>query len=167
MPLEGYLRRVREICSRHNVLMMADEIQSGRVRRAFAMATDREALADVVIQGHVSPATGGFLPPGMPGHSPEIGLPYDPEQARRLLAEAGYPEGRGFPPISTRAFGAVRSQAEYLESQWRDVLGVETRWEILPWAAFLTTLEGNPPQIVNLMWAADYPDPDNFLRFCP
>ncbi len=137
-----------------------------RVRRAFAMATDRETLADVILRGYASPATGGLLPPGMPGHSPEIGLPYNPERARRLLAEAGYPEGRGFPPVSTLAFGAARSRAEYLESQWREVLGVETRWEVLPWAAFLIKLEDNPSQILNLMWTADYPDPDNFLRVC-
>ena len=64
-----------------------------RVRRAFALAINRETLADVVYQGYVSPATGGFVPPGMPGHSAGIGLPYDPEQAARLLAEAGYPDG--------------------------------------------------------------------------
>jgi len=69
-----------------------------RVRRAFTLATDRETLADVILRGYASPATGGFVPPGMPGHSPGIGLPYDPEAARRLLAEAGYPGGRGFPP---------------------------------------------------------------------
>jgi oligopeptide transport system substrate-binding protein len=137
-----------------------------RVRRAFAMATDRETLADVVLRGYVSPATGGFLPPGMPGHSPEIGLPYNPERARRLLAEAGYPGGRGFPPVSTLAFGAAQSRAEHLASQWREVLGVETHWQILPWAEYLDKLARNPPQIVNLMWAADYPDPDNFLRVC-
>ncbi len=137
-----------------------------RVRRAFALATDREALAGVALRGYVSPATGGFLPPGMPGHSPEIGLPYDPERARRLLAEAGYVGGEGFPPVSTLAFGAARSRAEYLKSQWREILGVETGWEVLPWAAFLAKLERNPPQILNLMWKADYPDPDNFLRVC-
>jgi oligopeptide transport system substrate-binding protein len=64
-----------------------------RVRRAFALATDRGILANVVLRGHGAPATGGFIPPGMPGHSPEIGLPYNPDQARQLLGEAGYPGG--------------------------------------------------------------------------
>jgi ABC-type oligopeptide transport system substrate-binding subunit len=69
-----------------------------RVRRAFALATDRETLADVALRGYVAPGTGGFIPPGMPGHSAGIGLSYDPEGARKLLAEAGLPEGPWFSP---------------------------------------------------------------------
>ena len=69
-----------------------------RVRRAFVLATDREALVKAA-RPDCFPATGGFVPPGMPGHSPGIGLPYDPGQARRLLAEAGYPGGQGFPVV--------------------------------------------------------------------
>ncbi len=137
-----------------------------RVRRAFALATDRRRLADVVLRGYVSPATGGLVPPGMPGHAAGIGLPYDPQRARRLLAEAGYPEGRGFPPMGVLTFRAAQSRCDYLESQWREVLGVESRWDVLPWAAFLEKLGQDPPQTLVLMWVADYPDPDNFLRAC-
>ncbi|MGB5932102.1 MAG: ABC transporter substrate-binding protein, partial [Anaerolineae bacterium] len=74
-----------------------------RVRRAFTLATDRGTLADVILRGFVFPTTGGFVPPGIPGHSPGIGLPYDPDQARRLLAEAGYQGGRGFPTVEALA----------------------------------------------------------------
>ena len=59
-----------------------------RVRRAFAFAIDRERLADVVLRGYHIPATGGVVPLRMPGHSSGISLPYDPERARQLLAEA-------------------------------------------------------------------------------
>ena len=52
------------------------------VRRAFALATDQESLAGRVFAGQVSPATGGLVPPGLPGHSADIGLPFDPDQAR-------------------------------------------------------------------------------------
>jgi oligopeptide transport system substrate-binding protein len=135
-----------------------------RVRRAFGMATDRKTLADVVMQGYVSPATGGFVPPGMPGHSPNIGLPYDPAQARQLLAEAGYPGGRGFPVVDAYAFRAIESRSEYLRAQWRENLGVEIAWETIDWAAFLDRLGKEPPHLFNAMWSADYPDPDNFLR---
>jgi ABC-type oligopeptide transport system substrate-binding subunit len=58
-----------------------------RVRRAFAMAVDRTILARVLYKGYELPATSGFVPPGMPGYSAGIGLPYDPPQARQLLAQ--------------------------------------------------------------------------------
>jgi class 3 adenylate cyclase len=70
-----------------------------RVRRAFAMATDKTKLATAVYGGYWFPATGGFVPPGVPGHSANIGLHYDPEVARQLLAEAGYLEARDFPRL--------------------------------------------------------------------
>jgi oligopeptide transport system substrate-binding protein len=135
-----------------------------RVRRAFALAVDKERLADVILKGYVAPATGGFLSPGMPGHSAGIGLPYDPEGARILLAEAGYPEGYGFPLVEGLFPGGWELAARYLQAQWRECLGVEVRGETLEWAAFLNELEDNPPPIIGNGWTADYPDPDNFLR---
>ncbi|MFN2243419.1 MAG: ABC transporter substrate-binding protein, partial [Anaerolineae bacterium] len=68
-----------------------------RVRQAFVLAINKERMNDAVLGADSTPATGGFIPVGMPGHSAGIGLPYDPAQARDLLAEAGYPGGRGFP----------------------------------------------------------------------
>ncbi|MEA3397951.1 MAG: peptide ABC transporter substrate-binding protein, partial [Chloroflexota bacterium] len=135
-----------------------------RVRRAFALATDRETLADVVMRGYVAPATGGLLPPGMPGHSPGIALPYDPQQARRLLAEAGYPDGRGFPVVDALGFRAAESRSEYLQAHWRENLGIEIAWETVEWAEFLDRLGNEIPHLTSLGWVADYPDPDSFLR---
>jgi oligopeptide transport system substrate-binding protein len=137
-----------------------------RVRRAFAFATDRETLADVVLRGYDSPATGGFIPPGMPGHSAGIGLPYDPEQARQLLAEAGYPGGRGFPPADLLARRSDESQSEYLQAQWRENLGIEIEitWETMEYEMFFGRLRREPPSMFLLGWIADYPDPDSFLR---
>ncbi len=136
-----------------------------QVRRAFVLATDRETLADVVMmKGHFFPATGGFVPPGMPGHSAGIGLPYDPDRGRQLLAEAGYPGGRGFPVVGLLTFHGLEPVIEYLQGQWRENLGIETTWEWIEWAMFLDRLEKKPPHMFSLFWTADYPDPDNFLR---
>jgi len=137
-----------------------------RVRRAFALATDREALADVVMKGSAFPATGGLVPPGMPGHSAGIGLPYDPEQARQLLAEAGYPGGRGFPLVDGLAFPGCESQSEYLQAQWRENLGVEITWETMG-PGMLGRLDREPSHVFFSGWLADYPDPDSFLRANP
>jgi len=138
-----------------------------RVRRAFALATDRETLADVSLKGYYFPATGGFVPPGMPGHSAGIGLPYDPNQARQLLAEAGYPGGCGFPAVEALTFTAAGPGSEYLQAQWRENLGIEIIWEIMEWAMFLGRLDREPPHMFVLVWGADYPDPDSFLRASP
>ncbi len=135
-----------------------------RVRRAFVLATDREALADVVMKGSAFPATGGFVPPGMPGHSAGIGLPYDPEQGQKLLAEAGYPDGYGFPVVDALASRKFEPWCEYLRVQWQENLGVEITWETMEAGMLLDRLDREPSHISLGGWLADYPDPDNFLR---
>jgi ABC-type oligopeptide transport system substrate-binding subunit/class 3 adenylate cyclase len=139
-----------------------------RVRRALILAIDRERLADVTLGGYELPGTGGLVPPGMPGHSTEIGLPYDPELARQLLAEAGYAGGRGFPPLN--AFVWTRWYAEilkHLQVQWLESLGVEIRRQMVELATFqqeqLESREQQPHLFLN-GWVADYPDPHNYLR---
>jgi ABC-type transport system substrate-binding protein/DNA-binding SARP family transcriptional activator/MoxR-like ATPase len=137
-----------------------------RVRRALALATDRESLAHLTLRGYAFPATGGLVPPEMPGHSPDIGLPYDPEAARHLLAEAGYPGGRGFPTV----FCLVRDDpghdlmSDYLHGQWLESLGIEISWMESTWAEFPDKMSVDAPQLWMAGWYADYPDPDDFLR---
>ena len=134
-----------------------------RVRRAFVLASDREALVKAA-RPDCFPATGGFVPPGMPGHSPGIGLPYDPDQALQLLAEAGYPGGQGFPVIECLTLPDRIDIGENLQAQWRDNLGVQIQWEMMERHAFLSRLGEHVPHLYILGWRADYPDPDNFLR---
>lgn len=139
-----------------------------RVRRAFVLAADRQALADLVPRGYVSPGIGGFIPPGMPGHSANIGLPFDPDQARQLLAEAGYAGGNGFPAIDARGSAEPDDDIfmEYLRAQWRDILGVEIRWMTIEYEMFVDMLgRGEPPPMFFDSFLADYPDPDNFVRW--
>jgi len=135
-----------------------------RVRQAFVLATDRETMVGMILRGYYFSGTGGFVPPGMPGHSAGIGLPYDPERARQFLAEAGYPGGRGFPIVDALAFHGTEPAVEYLQAQWRESLGVEIPWESMEWSLFLDRLDREPPHTWLTGWAADYPDPDNFLR---
>ena len=139
-----------------------------RVRRAFVLATDRDRLADVVMRGSASPARGGFIPPGLPGHLPGIGLPHDPDGARRLLAKAGYPGGAGFPAVELLAPLYLDPQVTYVQEQWWEVMKVESRWELIDeWDRFAHRLSSEAPRLFLLGWMADYPDPDAFLRVCP
>jgi len=137
-----------------------------RVRRAFALATDRETLAHVTLKTYAFPATGGLVPPGMPGHSAEIGLPYDPEEAQRLLAETGYPGGRGFPIVECLApdWYLSGSALKALEAQWLENLGVEITWKTMEWASYFERMWTKTPDMWFRRWLADYPDPDSFLR---
>jgi oligopeptide transport system substrate-binding protein len=128
---------------------------------------DRERMTDTVLGADATPATGGFIPVGMPGHSAGIGLPYDPEQARDLLAEAGYPGGRGFPVADWLCGSGGEPYAEYMSMQWYQNLGIKVRCEILEYPSFIRQLDQQPPHMFGLAWVADYPDPDSFLRAEP
>jgi oligopeptide transport system substrate-binding protein len=135
-----------------------------RVRQAFALALDKETLVSLVLEGYRFPADGGFIPAGMPGHSPGIGLPYDPERARQLLAAAGYPDGKNFPAIECLLKPYHKPEYEYLREQWRRVLGVEITWQAMAWDKLLNRLNHTPPHLFMIGWSPDFPDPDNLLR---
>lgn len=137
-------------------------LDDGRVRQALALATDRGRLADVVMGGYASQADGGLLPLGMPGHSPGIGLPYDPERARRLLADAGYPGGQGFPDLRGVRVGSVAMAGDYIRDEWRANLGIESRWADV--RAGSGAIRDTPGDVFLIAWLADYPDPANLLN---
>jgi oligopeptide transport system substrate-binding protein len=134
-----------------------------RVRRALVLATDRGTLVDGVLRGTAFPATGGLVPPGMLGHSAGIALPYDPDGARQLLAEAGYPGARGFPTANLLTDHRRSPHSEYLQAHWRENLGVETTVETMDWGAFYDRLDREPPHMFCILYRAEYPDPDDIL----
>ena len=138
-----------------------------RVRQAFALATDKEKLANVVMHGCVAPATGGLLPAGMTGHSAGIGLPYDPLRAKRLLIEAGYSNTIGslFPPVNALVpKGALNSYVDSLRTQWVEAFGVNISWQVVEHAFFTEKLNGDLPQIYLTGWMPEGPDPGILLR---
>ncbi len=133
-----------------------------RVRKAFALSFDRQRFFDQFSQPI---ARGGLVPPGMPGHSPDIGLPLDVDQAQRLMVEAGYPGGKGFPVVKGIAPRGSGARLAELTRQWRDSLGVEISFtEVDPGELTVWKKEDGCKLLVINGWLADYPDPDNFLR---
>ncbi|MDQ6614855.1 MAG: ABC transporter substrate-binding protein [Actinomycetota bacterium] len=131
-----------------------------RVRQALAHAIDQSTLADIVMHGDAFPAMGGLLPLGMPGHAPGIALGFDPDRARQLLADAGYAGGTGFPPVQALSFGAVTTPREFVGHQWRQILGIDVSWKDSTSPIWDPTRQ---PDVFVCAWAADFPDPDNFL----
>ena len=135
-----------------------------RVRKAFAMAIDRSVLP-TLLRGGQLPAS-SWIPPGMLAHNPKIGLLYNPPEARRLLREAGYPDGKGFPSV-TLIYNTLEDHkivAEAVQGMWKRNLGVLVRLENQEWKVFLKRLLNDPPPIFRSGWGADYPDPDNFIK---
>ena len=138
-----------------------------KVRQAFAAAINREAWIDQVSNG-VGRAATSWLPPEMPGHDPELGKEYafNRDLAGRLLADAGFPGGEGFPRV-TFTFanvGGERIIAEFIQAQIKENLGVEIALEPLdPPAFFQRVLGARQFQMTSVGWGADYPDPEAFL----
>jgi oligopeptide transport system substrate-binding protein len=135
-----------------------------RVRRAFAMTLNRDYYPRLLQSGQVP--IQGFITPGLIGHNPKRGLGFNPVEARRLLAEAGYPNGQGFPPVTLgfRSLYDVRKEAEIAQYLWQKHLNVTVRLENMDWKVFLNRLKTDPPHLYRLNWYVDYPDADSFMN---
>ena len=135
-----------------------------RLRQAMALGADREELANMVLRGMCAPGSGGFVPPGMPGHSPQIGFPYDPDRARQLLIAAGHAAGAGRPVAEGLSVPPIDPLiTEYLQTQWQENLGIRVAWDVADWPPFRRRLEQDPPHLYILARFADWPDPSCFL----
>jgi oligopeptide transport system substrate-binding protein len=135
-----------------------------RVRKAFIMAVDRKVFPTILHGGEQ--AAPSWIPPGMLAHNAKIGLPFNPPEARRLLREAGYPDGKGFPSV-TLAYNTEEDHkmvAEAVQGMWERNLGVVVALDNQEWKVYLKKLQNDPPNIFRLGWGADYPDPDNFMK---
>jgi oligopeptide transport system substrate-binding protein len=135
-----------------------------RVRKAFALAIDRNVFPKI-LHGGEAPAS-SWIPPGMLAYNPRIGVPFNPPEARRLLREAGYPSGRGFPRV-VLGYNTEEDHklvAEAVQGMWQRNLGVVVALENQEWKVYLKKLQTDPPNVFRLGWGADYPDPDNFMK---
>lgn len=136
-----------------------------RVRRAFAMAIDKETIVKEILGGVNKVAT-GILPPGVDGAREQAQtIAFDPEAARKLLAEAGYPGGKGLPPLefNFRERRDVQLVADAVAAQLKENLGVTTNQRMMEWGAYLEKRNRGQLQLFHMRWAADYLDPENFL----
>jgi oligopeptide transport system substrate-binding protein len=135
-----------------------------RVRRALAMAIDRKTLSETVMQDSVVPAW-SITPPGTLGYEPPRLFSHDPEQARRLLAEAGYPGGEGWPGVELvyNTNEAHRKIAVAVQQMWKDVLAIEVTIANQEWKVYLDSVSTMNFDIARRGWIGDYVDPNNFL----
>jgi ABC-type transport system substrate-binding protein len=139
------------------------------IRLALNYAIDRETLSEVLLENVVVPAK-GILPPGFPGYNSDLpGYDYDPEKARRLLAESKYgSDTANYPPITITLPGSFGSTVDPVTqailATWEEQLGIKMDLLQTEWATYLQDLRDRRFQIFGgLGWIADYPDPENFL----
>jgi peptide/nickel transport system substrate-binding protein/oligopeptide transport system substrate-binding protein len=148
------------------------------VRKALSLAIDRKYVANTLMQGTFTPAT-NFMGPGWidtdgtpfmdnaNGGKPYINLDtFDAnlEEAKKVLAEAGYPNGEGFPTItySTNSAGYHKVVAEYLQQAWAE-LGITLEVEVVEWSSFTPMRRAGDYQMSRNGWVGDYSDPSNML----
>ena len=136
-----------------------------RVRMALALAVDRESIVrnihyrTVKVAGNITPpGTGGYTYQGSP-------LKYDPDKARQLLAEAGFPGGQGFPKLSVlyNSSEQHRRMAEVIQQMWKKNLGIEIELANEEWKVYLKTSQEMDYDISRAGWIGDYPDANTFL----
>ena len=135
------------------------------VRRAMAMAIDRQTIAEVTFNGMTLPAT-GILPPGVFGYTEvDKTLPYDPEAARAEFSKSKYTSSNMPPIVYTETGGGASAglDTQAFIEQWRQVLGLEIEVRQADWASFLDLIDSNSAQMWGIGWSMDYPDPENIL----
>jgi oligopeptide transport system substrate-binding protein len=140
------------------------------VRQALNYAIDLPSIAENVLDGRVSPAT-GVIPPGFPSYTDNLrSYHFNPDLARQLMQESKYADALAsgdFPRITltiSGSFGAaIPIYLEVILEQWRQELGIEVEIQQTEWATFLQDVNDKKYQMFVLGWIADYPDPQNFL----
>jgi oligopeptide transport system substrate-binding protein len=135
-----------------------------RVRKALAMAIDKKRLIERITRGSEKPAT-HFVPPGLEPYSSPEGVGHDPEAARKLLAEAGYRDGKGFPAFRFLTPGTVQAVqiAVELREMWQHELGIRMEIQQLEWKVFLREQSRTNFHVSFSSWIGDYKDPNTFL----
>jgi len=128
------------------------------------MAINRKQLIATVLQGTFVPAY-TITPPGTMGYQPPILFGHDVQQARALLAEAGFPDGQGWPGIELQynTSESHRKVAVALQQMWKDALNIEVGLSNQEWKVYLDSVTQMEFDLARRGWIGDYVDPNNFL----
>ena len=146
--------------------------ENRKLRQAMNLAFDRVNYNKLFLE-NTGVEAHGPVPPGLAGYKKEFKNPfvkYDLEQAKKLLAEAGYPGGKGLPKIvlQTRSDTDSRQKAEYFEKSMQKI-GIDIDVGMNTWPELVNKVTKKQHQMYTMAWGADYPDAENFLGllYCP
>ncbi len=134
-----------------------------RVREAVCIALDRDAMVQGLFGGAAFPLY-GQITEGVAGYNPNLKpIPYDPERAKALLAEAGYPNGEGLPPIKVTSTAPRKDQLAYFANQLKTVLGMPVEVEVVERGSHIKKMNAGEVPFFPWGWTAGYPDGLYFL----
>lgn len=141
-------------------------LKDPRVRRALGMAIDKKTIVDGILGGQNTIAN-GIVPPGVFGYREDVkGLPFDVNAAKALLAQAGYPGGKGIGEIEFSYRDGrpdVELVAQAVQQQWKEALGVSITLQKREWGSYLQKYNAKDLPAFHMRWGADYLDAENFL----
>ena len=139
-------------------------VDDARVRKALSYAVDREKLTKTILQNTAIPAY-SITPPNTLGYYPPKLFDFDPEEARRLLAEAGYPNGEGWPGLEIiyNTQEAHRQVAVAIQQMWKEALNIDITISNQEWKVYLNSVSQREFQVARRGWIGDYVDANNFL----
>jgi oligopeptide transport system substrate-binding protein len=135
-----------------------------RVRQALSLATDRDEITRVATGAGEVPAL-SLVPSSMPHYKVQPCAPFNPEAAQKLLAEAGYPGGQGFPKLEILYNTDQQHQAiaELLRKQWQRYLGITASLRSEEWGSFQDSQQQLKYLVARRAWVGDYVDPNTYL----
>lgn len=135
------------------------------VRRALGLAIDREGIVNTVTRGGETPAW-SFVSPKMGGYQSRARLDFDPAAAKKALADAGFPDGKGFPRLEMIFDNAelTKITAEAIQQMWRATLGIEVGLQNMEKKVYLDRTNQKDYQLYLGGWTPDFPDPMGFLE---
>lgn len=135
-----------------------------KVRQAINYAIDRPKLIKYLRNSIGTPATAGFVPKGMPGFdSTRVkGYDYNPALSAKLLAEAGFPNGKGMPEITLSTSTTYKDLIEFVQGELNSI-GIKVKVDVSPNASLRDMMAKNEVNFFRGSWIADYPDAENYL----
>lgn len=147
-----------------NTTDQSNPLNDIRIRQAINYGFDRVKMVKHLRNSIGIPGIYGFIPTGMPGFdsTKTIGYSYQPEKSRQLLLKAGYPNGRGLPPIKLITNASYLDLCKYIQQQLNQI-GFDIRIDVTPPATLREMMAQGKAPFFRGSWIADYPDAENYL----
>ncbi|HQW44565.1 MAG TPA: ABC transporter substrate-binding protein [Chitinophagaceae bacterium] len=147
-----------------NALVKNSPMRSKKIRQAINYGFDRRKMILYLRNSLGTPAESGFVPMGLPSFDSSVvkGYNYNPAKTKQLLAEAGYPDGKGLPAIKLLTVAIYADMANFIAKQLEES-GIPVQVEVVQKSLLLTMTSSSTAAFFRASWIADYPDAENYL----